>query len=239
MADTMETMDDREKNSSSGRNWSAQEKNLVWEQVCLAKQDGIPLTECFRQVSKLLPHRSEAAVGMLYYNVLRKEHTEDEGPVATEKKEPQAQTKKLTPKAKRDFRLDTDLVEAFQGLPEYMAQLHKRLDNLENQIKAPSTKSIVNSLVELANGYQENTSTQGEAKQLEEVILELKEENRLLTEKITKLEQSYDDALGIYDMFTNMASISQIMSLGDFKQQMKTTLDKWGNVLNVSFERAE
>ena len=38
-------------------------------------------------------------------------------------------------------------------------------------------------------------------------------------------------------MFTNMASISQIMSLGDFKQQMKTTLDKWGNVLNVSFER--
>ena len=37
-------------------------------------------------------------------------------------------------------------------------------------------------------------------------------------------------------MFTNMASISQIMSLGDFKQQMKTTLDKWGNVLDITFE---
>ncbi len=52
------------------------------------------------------------------------------------------------------------------------------------------------------------------------------------------MKQSYDDALGIYDMFTNMASISQIMSLGDFKQQMKTTLDKWGgNVLEITFDR--
>jgi hypothetical protein len=27
--------------------------------------------------------------------------------------------------------------------------------------------------------------------------------------------------------------------LGDFKQQMKTTLDKWGNVLKVTFEKAD
>jgi hypothetical protein len=39
-------------------------------------------------------------------------------------------------------------------------------------------------------------------------------------------------------MFTNMASISQIMSLGDFKQQMKTTLDKWGNVLDITLARS-
>ena len=67
----------------------------------------------------------------------------------------------------------------------------------------------------------------------------LHEENEKLQEKMAKLEQTYEDALGIYDMFTNMASISQIMSLGDFKQQMKTTLDKWGNVLKVSFQRTE
>jgi hypothetical protein len=28
------------------------------------------------------------------------------------------------------------------------------------------------------------------------------------------------------------------MSLGDFKQQMKTTLDKWGNVLDITFARS-
>ena len=56
-------------------------------------------------------------------------------------------------------------------------------------------------------------------------------------EDLHKLRDAYNDALGIYDMFTNMASISQIMSLGDFKQQMKTTLDKWGNVLDITLAR--
>ena len=59
-------------------------------------------------------------------------------------------------------------------------------------------------------------------------------ENARLMEDLHKLRDAYNDALGIYDMFTNMASISQIMSLGDFKQQMKTTLDKWGNVLDIT-----
>jgi len=77
-----------------------------------------------------------------------------------------------------------------------------------------------------------------ELAQMEKKINELEQQNKVLTESLQKMQKAYDDALGIYDMFTNMASISQIMSLGDFKQQMKTTLDKWGNVLNVSFERA-
>lgn len=70
-------------------------------------------------------------------------------------------------------------------------------------------------------------------------IEELQAENQRLREALEKLEQSYQDAVGVYEMFTNMASISQIMSLGDFKQQMKTTLDKWGNVLDISFEHVK
>jgi hypothetical protein len=38
---------------------------------------------------------------------------------------------------------------------------------------------------------------------------------------------------GSINTFVNMASISQIMGLGDFKEQMKTTIDKWGNVLKI------
>ncbi len=74
--------------------------------------------------------------------------------------------------------------------------------------------------------------------QRHEDISNLQAENQQLKDALSKLQQAYEDAVGIYDMFTNMASISQIMSLGDFKQQMKTTIDKWGNVLKISFERA-
>ena len=74
--------------------------------------------------------------------------------------------------------------------------------------------------------------------ELKEEIQELKKANQKLQDDLKQLKEAYDDALGIYDMFTNMASISQIMSLGDFKQQMKTTLDKWGNVLDITFARS-
>lgn len=198
-----------------GRNWTEEEKDLVWEQIIQGKQEGLPLTECFRRISKLLPHRSEAAIGMLYYNVLRKERNEQEIPAAPAKP------------ARRELRIDAELIEAFQGLPEYIAKLHKRIDQLEQRINQPSHEAIASALLEILSSYQhrENTS-------------KLQAENQQLKEALSKLQQAYEDAVGIYDMFTNMASISQIMSLGDFKQQMKTTIDKWGNVLKVSFERA-
>ncbi|NLM26172.1 MAG: hypothetical protein GX208_08655 [Firmicutes bacterium] len=214
-----------ERDKSSGRNWTEQEKDLVWEEVIKGKQEGLPLTACFRRISRLLPHRSEAAIGMLFYNVLRKERDEKELEVTT----------KSSPVVKP--KIDNDLIEAFQGLPEYIAQLHKRIDSLESQIKSPSIQGITAALVELANGYQRAEQLDQETNGLQEKLQQLAEENNQLREQLHKIQQAYNDALGIYDMFTNMASISQIMSLGDFKQQMKTTLDKWGNVLNVSFER--
>ncbi len=205
-----------EQEKSSGRNWTEEEKDLVWEQVQNGKKDGLPLTQCFRKISGLLPHRSEAAIGMLYYNVLRKERDEQE-----------ILESAPTP-IKRELKLDADLIEAFQGLPEYISKLHKRLDQIEQKTVNLSKESVINALVEIATNYQNQDS-----------LKQLQAENKQLQEKLVKLEQAYEDALGIYDMFTNMASISQIMSLGDFKQQMKTTLDKWGNVLKVTFQRAE
>lgn len=217
MSETLQLTDERGK--SSGRNWSEEEKNLVWEQVSNGKNEGLPLTECFRKISQeLLPNRSEAAIGMLYYNVLRKEREH----IKTSKSAPKIGQTKPEPK------FDSDIIEAFQGLPEYIDQLHKRIDQLEKKVTHPSKEAIITAIIEICNSFQEKDS-----------VLEVQEENRQLREKVEQLEQAYDDALGIYDMFTNMASISQIMSLGDFKQQMKTTLDQWGNVLDISFERAE
>lgn len=203
------------------RIWTEEEKDIVWEQACQAKEKNEPLTGAFRKAAKILPHRSEAAIGMLYYNVLRKE-----------REEPQ-----IIPAAQSEFKVDKRLLEAFQGLPEYVQELNKKMKNFEKRLQNPDPAAILSALAGLAavDADQENYKAQLIALQAENETL--REANERLQEDLEKLRQSYDDALGIYDMFTNMASISQIMSLGDFKQQMKTTLDKWGNVLEITFDR--
>lgn len=207
------------------RLWTEEEQDLVWAETLKAKEENLPLTEAFRRCAKLLPHRSEAAIGMLYYNVLRKE-----------RKEPSPKPK--TPPKAADFTVDPKLVEAFQGLPEFMQQLNKRISSLEERLENPDPESILRALAGLAGSLSTKAEQEARLQELEEENARLKEINAELQESLAKLKAAYEDALGIYDMFTNMASISQIMSLGDFKQQMKTTLDKWGNVLNITFARS-
>ncbi|NLM40699.1 MAG: hypothetical protein GX199_00130 [Firmicutes bacterium] len=209
------------------RLWTEEEKDVVWEQALKAKEENLPLTEAFRRAAKLLPHRSEAAIGMLYYNVLRKE-----------RKEPPAKPKAAAPKSSLEFSVDPKLVEAFQGLPEYMQQLNRKLESLEKRLDNPEPTAIIKALANLAAGFDTQEDKDAYIRQLEAENAKLREVNAELRESLAELKAAYDDALGIYDMFTNMASISQIMSLGDFKQQMKTTLDKWGNVLNITFARS-
>lgn len=209
------------------RMWTEEEKDVVWEQTLKAKEENLPLTEAFRRAAKLLPHRSEAAIGMLYYNVLRKE-----------RKEPVPQPRAAEPKTRSEFSIDPKLVEAFQGLPEYIQQLNRKVEYLEERLQNPNPEAVLRALASLA----ESLCSQGEKdeyiKKLEAENASLREANAELQGSLAELKAAYDDALGIYDMFTNMASISQIMSLGDFKQQMKTTLDKWGNVLSITFARS-
>ena len=113
-----------QKERTTGRIWTEEEKDIVWEKVMQAKANDQPLTEAFRQVAKILPHRSEAAVGMLYYNVLRKEREEPPAP-------------KPSPPASRELRLDPDLIAAFQGLPEYIQQVDQRIQLLEKAVAEP------------------------------------------------------------------------------------------------------
>ena len=169
---------------------------------------------------------------MLYYNVLRKEREEPEI-VKTAPPKPESQGKG----AAREFRIDPDLIQAFQGLPEYIHQVNQRIEKLEQRIDEPSVKGIIQAMNQLAKNHMDNEELQRELSELRLRNEVLEKENATLHTDLEKIKQAYDDAVGIYDMFTNMASISQIMSLGDFKQQMKTTLDKWGNVLDIKFQR--
>ncbi|NLM40276.1 MAG: hypothetical protein GX205_09485 [Firmicutes bacterium] len=220
------------KERTTGRIWTDEEKDIVWEQVLYAKANDLPLTEAFRRVARILPHRSEAAVGMLYYNVLRKEREEP-------KAEATPSPVKTSPARARELKLDPELIAAFQGLPEYIQQVENRIKRLEAAAGQPSVESIIKALGALVQAHESSSSQAAEIEELRRTIEELQAENQRLREALEKLEQSYQDAVGVYEMFTNMASISQIMSLGDFKQQMKTTLDKWGNVLDISFERVK
>jgi len=211
------------KASTPVRNWTEEEKDVVWDEALRAKEDGLPLTEAFRRCARLLPHRSEAAIGMLYYNVLRKERDEP----------------KVSPrKTRTEFSVDPALLEAFQGLPEYMQELQCKIRSLEERVNQPDPLAILGALSQLAGKIGSEADHSAQVQELQEVIEDLKRKNEKLEEDLKKLREAYHDALGIYDMFTNMASISQIMSLGDFKQQMKTTLDKWGNVLDITFARS-
>ena len=114
--------------SAPVRNWTDKEKDLVWEQAIKAKEDGLPMTEAFRRAAKLLPHRSEAAIGMLYYNVLRKEREE---PAAAPKK------------SKSGFTVDPALLEAFQGLPEYIQELNSKIRALEERVNQPDPMALL------------------------------------------------------------------------------------------------
>ena len=64
---------------------------------------------------------------------------------------------------------------------------------------------------------------------------ELEQENKRLADNLAKSVQQFKEAQEVFEMFTNMASISQIMSLGDFKQKMITIFDRWGTVVDVKF----
>ena len=90
-------------------------------------------------------------------------------------------------------------------------------------------------LDELEHLREENQALAYSNTKLLEEKKELEHANKRLAENLDKSVQQFKEAQEVFEMFTNMASISQIMSLGDFKQQMVTIFDRWGNVVDTKF----
>ncbi len=90
-------------------------------------------------------------------------------------------------------------------------------------------------LDELARLREENQELAYSNTKLLEENKELEHANESLAENLAKSVQQFKEAQEVFEMFTNMASISQIMSLGDFKQQMVTIFDRWGTVVDMKF----
>ncbi|NLY10758.1 MAG: hypothetical protein GX020_03610 [Firmicutes bacterium] len=239
--------------AKAGKPWSEEEKDLLWNYIQVAKRNGIAMSHAFRLAAKKLG-RTEVSTGVYHYNFLRKERDENEfncnneqelledlqnfiGSQEKKTSEKQVVTKQA-PKKEQHIELNPYL-EALKELPEHLSKLQRELDEIRQQKANPSVESIIKAFDVLVTSYNDKQTLEEEHRLLRERLEKVTEEKKSLEERIYQLNQHYEEALGLYNTFINLASISQIMGLGDFKQKMKTTLDKWGNVVKIDYEKAE
>lgn len=224
-----ETGEDRKNNlakqeKSSGRSWSEEEKELVKLKVDEARNEGLTLTQAFKRISALLPQRSEAAVAMLYYNVIRRSST--------------AKVLKMRP---RRAQVDNRLMQAFEGLPEFMRDFQRRVDEIEKQAGTSPELDIAS----FAGLLVRTGSCLERAKTVEEDLARARDDNERLASEIRRLHatvssfaevvgemrKAHNEMSNLYAMFANQAGISQIVSLADFKERIRHTLDAWADGL--------
>ena len=106
---------------------------------------------------------------------------------------------------------------------------------LADGTELPDKATLKATLDELERLREENQALAHSNAKLLEENKELEQENKRLADNLAKSVQQFKEAQEVFEMFTNMASISQIMSLGDFKQKMITIFDRWGTVVDVKF----
>jgi len=217
----------KEANKARSSTWTKDEQKAVLEAVQYVEEAELPKGEAWTIAHKKLPHRTPAAISRHYYTVLSKEVPKEPKPEALEEK----------PVANLS---DNTLLEAIAELPQFLEELNRKIKHIESIKTTPTPESIIEALTLLVKGAGTDAETRAELEQkiheneaLKAQLNKLSAENQLLKAKLDKIKTHYEDAVLVFDMFTNMASISQIMGLGDFKKQMRTTIDKWGNVLKV------
>lgn len=193
--------------------WTNEEEELVREYTSKALTEGSSLSDVWIQIKRHMPHRSISSISAFYYRNIR-------GSEGTTSKE----TKRDNNKAD--------------------VELKDQMNILQNKESVPAVENIITALIGLANNEQAYRKTQLELEKvldenslLKNELSRIKQEYNTLKERLVHIEEQYENAQGLFNTFVNMASISQIMGLGDFKEQMKTTIDKWGNVLKTEVHR--
>jgi hypothetical protein len=141
-----------------------------------------------------------------------------------------------------------EILEVLGQLPEAMAGIQSRLAELEKREVKPDVQSVVDALITMADGYKERDELKKQIEDIREVhwatiekftnqVNDLKFEKLELEKNFGQLQDKMAEAEAVFDTFINMASVSQVLSLGDFKCRMKSVIDRWGNVIKVDFER--
>lgn len=135
---------------------------------------------------------------------------------------------------------DWEVIEAFEGLPDYIAELKNEINELKGEMNKPQTFNLSAFLAEM-NSLQAKVRS---VEKLEEVIQTQHLQIQDLQAKIKshegnfeRIKADYQDACSWFSVFMDSSSINQMMSMGDVKTRLKTVLDKWGVVLSATIEK--
>lgn len=216
--------------------WTPAEENLLMYCVRKGVDQGYSLTAMFQACGEYMK-RGAISVFNRYYRL------RDEGFEPTEFENSdqvwEAIQDILTASAKEQEVVKQEVVtDEVPIMDEKTRTLEERVRLLEQQGKKLSEVFRF-----LADGMElpdkatldELERLREENQKLLEENKELEQENKRLADNLAKSVQQFKEAQEVFEMFTNMASISQIMSLGDFKQKMITIFDRWGTVVDVKF----
>ena len=107
------------------------------------------------------------------------------------------------------------------------SELEKRVELLEGKLSLPLAEHIYNAL----KGPVEEVET------LRRELDVLREERQKLQFDLEARETLLQEAEDLIEMWTRMASLSQVFSFGDFKTKMVTIMDKWGSIKEVRYDR--
>lgn len=127
------------------------------------------------------------------------------------------------------------VIDAFEGLPNYIYALNKKVESLEAQISYPklSLESLVDCLVSSSDSLREASAFRENLRIKDEEVATLKESLSDVQSKLNRVEKDYKDACDWFEMFMNKSSINQMMNLGELRHKMKTVLDQWGVVMRL------
>ena len=228
--------------------WTPDEDNLLMYCVYKGVDQGYSLTEMFKACGEYM-NRGENSAFNRYYRLRGKgfEPTEFENSdqvweavqdiLTASAKELEAETE-LEPVVEQEVVTDEVPVmdEETRTLEErvhLLEQQGKKLSEVFRFLADAMELTDKATLDELERLREENQALAYSNTKLLEENKELEHANKCLAENLAKSVQQFKEAQEVFEMFTNMASISQIMSLGDFKQQMVTIFDRWGTVVDT------
>ena len=228
--------------------WTPAEDNLLMYCIYKGVDQGYSLTAMFKACGEYM-NRGENSAFNRYYRLRDRgfEPTEFENSdqvweavqdiLTASAKELEAETE-LEPVVEQEVVTDEVPVmdEETRTLEErvhLLEQQGKKLSEVFRFLADAMELTDKATLDELERLREENQALAYSNTKLLEENKELEHANKCLAENLAKSVQQFKEAQEVFEMFTNMASISQIMSLGDFKQQMVTIFDRWGTVVDT------
>jgi len=108
------------------------------------------------------------------------------------------------------------------------------MKKLEDRIKALEQQPISQEMI--AQAIVGKPIAVLEVQQLEKELDEVTRERNNLKLQVKSMQEQMLDVQDIFETFTRMATVSQIVTLGDFKTRLQYVIDKWGNVVELQHQ---